>query len=193
MSTQAIEQFNASSIETITKEIASQIAAIADKHGINIQVNTGKYTENTFNVRVNGYCGDGVDVEARWKNNFIKHAKSAGLSTNDLGRTVQNLLLKHPEKTSYELVGMTAKSHDLVIKTKSGKFYRISANDIQFVDAEVEAPAAIDPALEPIVEQVAAGIIAEVKKQVSKEPLVDLDDDVDHYEEDLNGIVDFEE
>lgn len=153
-----IEQFNESNVSLISKELEKQLALISAKFGITLTSSVGKTTTNSLSIRVSGYITSETEggVKPQWKATYMRLCHLLGLTPDDFGRYVYNLNLKHPEKESYEIVGMTPKSLDLIIRTPTDKFYRLPLEESRFAEhAPVIEPVDESPAsIEAVIEEV---------------------------------------
>lgn len=182
-----IEQFNDTNVSLLTKEIEKQLSAIGSKFGVTLTLSVGKTTTNTIAARVNGYIASDAKgtVNPNWKSAYMRLCHLIGLTPEDYGRHVYNLNLKKPEKESYEIVGMTPKSLDLIIRTSTDKFYRLAMEEARLVDA-VPAPAIEEvPEQDPVnveeVKEVVAKVLdtSDTDFELESDELDDLDLDLD--------------
>lgn len=179
-----IEQFNDTNVSLLAKEIEKQLAIIGTKFGITLNVSIGKTTTNTLAARVNGYIAAESNgaINPTWKANYMRLCHLLGLTEQDFGRYVHNMNLKHPFKESYEIVGLTPKSLDLIIRTSTDKYYRLPLEESKFADAVVESVAEVtEEPVDEVIHEVIEAVLKPAKPQI--EDLTDLDLESDEIDD----------
>lgn len=186
-----VTKFSPVILTALETDINKTLADLSSKYGITLTFAYGKTSEHTIAARVTGYVGatqtDGV--KPQWTANFAKYASQIGLTQEHFGKQVRNLLLKHPERETYRIVGMTPKSLDLIIENSSKKYYRISIENVSFVDDE---PVAVAEPVTEVVEPVAEEVVVEAPIEVKqvKSSITELLDVYDDSDDDVSGLVD---
>lgn len=182
-----IEQFNDTNVSLLAKEIEKQLAIIGSKFGITLTVSVGKTTVNTLAARVNGYISTESDgaINPTWKANYMRLCHLLGLTEQDFGRFVHNMNLKNPLKESYEIVGLTPKSLDLIIRTATDKFYRLPLEESKFAD---DATPTVKPIKAPIDEAVTELIEEPVSDEVIHDVIESVLSTTSHQIDDLSDL-----
>jgi hypothetical protein len=177
-----ITQFNDTNVSLLAKDIEKQLAVIAARYGITLNFSLGKTTTNTIAARLSGYIAADAagTVNPNWKASYMRLCHLIGLTPDDYGKHVYNMNLKKPEKESYEIVGMTPKSLDLIIRTPSDRFYRLPMEEAQLIDA-VPAPV-IEQVEEPVTEAIQSIAKALDIEELEEDDLDSLDLDLDNYD-----------
>lgn len=188
-----VTRFSQVILNALQSDIDKALADLGSKYGISLSFAYGKTTDHTFNARITGYVGVNQpdSVNPKWSANFTKFAEQIGLTQEHFGKQVRNLLLKHPERETYRIVGMTPKSLDLIIENASKKYYRISIDDISFVDDEPVKAVAEVAVEEPEVVEVIEPTVAVTPSKSNIDALLDeYDDELDDTSDLLNITLD---
>jgi|688.fasta_scaffold640139_2 hypothetical protein len=154
-----IEQFNDTNVSLVAKEIEKQLALIGSKFGITLSVKLGKTTTNSMSARVSGFVAsdDTGSANPAWKANYMRLCHLIGLTPDDFGRKLHNTNLKNPEKETYEIVGMTPKSLDLVVRNSADRYYRLPVEEARLLDA-VPTPVVEEVKTEEVVQVIAKAL-----------------------------------
>lgn len=186
-----IEQFNDTNVQLLSKELEKQLAELGSRFGVSLSVRPGKSTSNTLSLSVKAFIGGGTAGKPEWKANYMRLCHLIGLTEQDFGRRVHNTNLKHPEKLSYEIVGMTPKTLDLIIRTDSDHYYRLPINESKFADVDAIA-------VETVIEPVEEGVLVETTVTVEEAPVrqrkaIDIEPELEELSlDDIDDLGDFD-
>lgn len=178
-----VTKFSPVILNALKLDLDKVMSDLGNKYGISLAFAYGKTTDEAFAARITGFVGVNQDsVNPKWYANYVKFSSQIGLTPEHFGKQVRNLLLKNPERETYRIVGMTPKSLDLIIENTSKKYYRISIDDVSFVDDEPAEPEVIETVAEEVEE---VEPVTEVKAVKSN-----IDALLDAYEDDYDDSSD---
>lgn len=192
-----VTKFTPVILTALETDLKKAMESISSKYGINLTFAYGKTNEHSIAARVTGYIGSEPQegVNPNWVINFHKHAHRLGLTSDDYGRTLKNLTVKNPDKHIYRVVGIAPKTLDLIVETPTKKYFRISKDDVVFIDQDVQVDTVDEVQVKVVepVEAVKSKPIKEVEvvksepiKQSAITELLDVYDDND----DIEGLID---
>ena len=90
-----MKTFNSNSFGQLRIEINAALAAVGEKHGIQMSIDRITYTDTTFRCKLNAVIKDAAPtVESansqvvKWKSQFLANPSRFGMKSTDLGRDV---------------------------------------------------------------------------------------------------------
>lgn len=125
-----IQSFDKSSATTFQREIAAAVKAIAEKHGVELSKNTGRYVAEKFDVKLEfkarATTADGAVISA----SLLKVANSY------TGIDINKSFKDHTGKT-HKLVDYNTRAHKtpFITQCTDGKRYRWAAASVRNLQA----------------------------------------------------------
>ena len=83
-----IAKFDADNLKQLRADMNEAVRAVAEKHGIVIDVGNIKYTHETCDIKISAHVKSeqfASDVDPKWVRNFNVYAMSYGFKPSDIG------------------------------------------------------------------------------------------------------------
>jgi len=125
-----IKQFDKLNCGAVSSDIEKALKSVAIKYGINIRTGNGKFTKDTFDLKLNIARVVSGKVISKEVNDFKKLASIYGLKASDLGRTFSTA------GREFRITGLNTKAHKYPIMAeciKSGGSYKFPVKNVKLL------------------------------------------------------------